>query len=84
MELEIIKFFGKACGQCKAQEGILKVIIEERPDVKVTKMDVAEHPDLVEKYNISSLPTMLVMKNGELVEKLVGLKPKVIIMKHLS
>ena len=84
MTIEIIKFWSKACGQCKAQEGILSTILAEHPSVKLTKYDIAEHPDLVEKHEIKSLPTLLILKDGQVTEKLVGLKPKALITKHLQ
>ena len=84
MSIEIIKFWGKSCGNCKTQETILNAVLAERPDVKLVKHDVADAPELVEEYGVSTLPTMLIMKDGEMVEKLVGLKPKGVVLKCLS
>ena len=80
---EIIKFWGKSCGNCKVQESILNTILAEIPDVKLTKHDIAETPELVAQHEITTLPTMLIVKNGQVTEKLVGLKPKPVIAKAL-
>jgi len=83
MEIEIIKFFGKGCGQCKAMDGILDAVLKERPEIKITPKDVADNQPLVEEHDITTLPTLLIYKDGVLVDKLAGLKPKALILKNI-
>ena len=51
-------------------------IAEERPDVKVCKVNIDDEQELAIKHGIMSIPTLMVVKNGEITEKAVGLRPK--------
>jgi len=80
----VLKFFGTACGNCKMQESILAQLVSQFADIKFFKLDVAKFPELVDQYDIVSLPTICLLKSGELVESLVGLKPKVLLQKKFE
>lgn len=83
-EGEILEYKGTAlldlyadwCGPCKMMAPIVDEIANERDDIKVCKVNVDECPQLAISYGVSSIPTLLVFKNGELAEKSVGFRPK--------
>ena len=58
------------------QGPIVEELSEELTDVLVGKVNVDEEPDLAERYNVMSIPTLLVFKNGEVVQKAVGVQSK--------
>ena len=55
---------------------ILDEIAEEREDIKVCKVDIDEQPELASRYRIMSVPTLMVLKEGQIVEQSIGAKPK--------
>ena len=72
----LIDFYADWCGPCKMQSPVVDQIAEERADVKVGKVNVDDNPELAEKYEIMSIPTLLVIKNGEVAKQFVGLTSK--------
>ena len=58
-------------------------IASERPDIKVGKINVDEQPELASKFGIMSIPTLVVMKNGKIVTKVSGARPKKAILEML-
>jgi len=82
--LALVKFFSKACGQCKTQEKLLEPIVGNYPNITFTKLDIACCPTVVQKYDICTLPTILLFKDGTVVGELVGLKPRVLVEKALN
>jgi len=79
-----VMFGGVGCGNCKMQETLLPQVMSEFPNVNFLKIDAQSSPELVAKYGVSTLPTMLVMRDGEVLETLVGLKPKPVLVKKLG
>ncbi len=72
----ILDFFASWCGPCRMVGPILDEIAEEREDIKVCKVDIDEQPELASRYRIMSVPTLMVLKGGRIVEQSVGAKPK--------
>ena len=72
----LVDFYADWCGPCKMQSPIVDQIAEERSDVKVGKVNVDDNPELAEKYEIMSIPTLLVIKNGAVAKQFVGLTSK--------
>ena len=72
----ILDFFASWCGPCRMVGSILDEIAEEREDIKVCKVDIDEQPELASRYRIMSVPTLMVMKEGKIVEQSIGAKPK--------
>ena len=62
---------------------IIEEIAGERPDIKVGKINVDEQPELASKFGIMSIPTLVVMKNGKIVQQISGARPKNAILEML-
>ena len=72
----LIDFFADWCGPCKMLSPIIEQFAKENEKVKVVKINVDELPDLAGKYGVRSIPTLVVIKNGEEVNRSVGLIDK--------
>ena len=72
----LLDFWASWCGPCRMVLPMVEQIAEEREDVKVGKINVDEQPELANQFNVFSIPTLLVMENGQIVNKNVGAKPK--------
>lgn len=72
----LVDFFATWCGPCKRLGPVLDEIAESSSSFYVYKIDVDDSGDIAEKYNVMSVPTMVVFKNGEQTGKLVGLHTK--------
>lgn len=72
----LIDFYADWCGPCKMVSPVVDEIADERGDVKVCKINVDEQPDLAQKFGVMSIPTLVVMKNGEESAREVGAVPK--------
>ena len=72
----LLDFFASWCGPCRMVGPILDEIAEEREDIKVCKVDIDEQPELASRYRIMSVPTLMVLKNGQVMEQSIGAKPK--------
>ena len=72
----LVDFYADWCGPCKMMSPVIDTIAEENGNVKVGKINVDENPDLAEKYNIMSIPTIMVFKAGNLVKTFVGVTQK--------
>lgn len=68
----LVDFFAEWCGPCKAMAPVLEQFAQENTTVDVVKVDVDASPDLVSNYNISSIPTFFLFKNGEVVQSATG------------
>ena len=72
----LVDFWASWCGPGRMVAPILEEIANERSDVKVCKINVDEEPELASRYNVMSIPTMLVVKEGQVVNQAVGARPK--------
>ena len=72
----LLDFFASWCGPCRMVGPILDEIAEEREDLKVCKVNIDEQPELAHRYRIMTIPTLMVLKDGNIVEQSVGAKPK--------
>ncbi len=72
----IVDFWAAWCGPCKMLSPVVDQLAEELEGVKVGKINIDEQMELAEKYNVSSIPCVVAFKNGEEVNRSVGLVPK--------
>lgn len=72
----LIDFYAIWCGPCKIAAPILEEVAEENDDIKVVEIDVDKSEQLVYKYNVSAMPTLVVIENGKEVNRSVGIMPK--------
>lgn len=72
----LIDFWATWCGPCRMMAPVVEEIANERPDVFVGKVDVDAESGLAQKFNIYSIPTFIVLKNGEVTAQTAGARPK--------
>lgn len=73
----IVDFWGPGCAPCRALAPVLDAVAEANEGTaKVVKVDIAESDDVANHYGITTIPTILVFKNGDLVEQLMGVQSK--------
>ena len=72
----LVDFWASWCGPCRMIAPAVEKISAEHPDVKVCKVNIDDEQELAIKYGVMSIPTLMVVKNGEVVNTAVGLRPK--------
>ena len=72
----LVDFFADWCGPCKMQAPIVEALSEERKDVKFLMLNVDDSVEIAMELNITSIPTIMVVKNGEITYKQPGLMTK--------
>lgn len=72
----LLDFFASWCGPCKMIAPVLEEIAEERSDITVGKVNIDEELELAQEFKIMSVPTLLVMKNGQIMQKAAGAMKK--------
>ena len=72
----LLDFFAVWCGPCKMISPIIEEIAEENESIKVCKIDVDNDPELASRYQIFSIPTLLVIQNGNVIQQAVGAQSK--------
>ena len=79
----LLDFGAPWCAPCRMVVPIIEEIAGERPDIKVGKINVDEQPELASKFSIMSIPTLVVMKKGKIVQQVSGARPKKAILEML-
>ena len=69
-------FWATWCGPCRMQSPVVEELSEEMSDVKFTKMDVDQNPETASSFGIMSIPTLMVKKDGQVVDTIVGYHDK--------
>ncbi|HTI21044.1 thioredoxin [Kutzneria chonburiensis] len=81
----LVDFWATWCGPCKMVAPVLEEIAGEHADkLTVAKLDIDANPDIARKYQIMSVPTMMLFQGGEPVKQIVGAKPKAAMLAELS
>ena len=81
--LVLADFFSSTCGPCKMLSPILEDM-SKSSDYTIVKVDIDENPYLVREWEVASVPTLFIVKNGEKKEKMIGFQPKEVLEKKLS
>jgi thioredoxin 1 len=74
--LVVVDFYAEWCGPCRVMGPIIESLANENPTVKFVKVNVDTSPDLAEQYNISSIPTLLIFRDGRTEKQFVGVVSK--------
>ena len=80
----LLDFWAPWCGPCRMVVPIIEEIARERSDIKVGKINVDENPELAGQFGVMSIPTLVVMKDGKIVNQSMGAKPKNAILAMLN
>ena len=79
----LVDFYAEWCGPCRMLGPVIDEIAEEADSFKVAKINIDEQPELATKYQVMSVPTLVVFKNGEVVNRITGVTSKQKIMDML-
>jgi len=80
----VLDFWAPWCGPCRMMEPVLKEVAEENDAITVGKLNVDENPAVATKFDILSIPTLLVFVDGQVAKKLVGAMPKKRLLEELA
>ena len=80
----LVDFWATWCGPCQTMGPVVDELAQELTDVKVGKVNVDEQPELAQQFQVMSIPTLLVMKDGKPVASSVGARPKQFIVKMIE
>lgn len=80
----LIDFYAEWCGPCRMLGPVIDEIAEEATDFKVGKVNIDEQPELATKYQVMSVPTLVIIKNGEVANRVTGVTPKQKILEMLG
>ena len=72
----LVDFYADWCGPCKMIAPLVEEIANERTDITVGKVNVDNDPQIAIKYGVQSIPTLIVFKNGEETDRIIGFRPK--------
>ena len=79
----LMDFWASWCGPCRMVVPLVEEIAKERSDIKVVKINVDEEQELAMQFGVMSIPTLVVMKNGKIVNQVTGARPKAQILAML-
>ncbi len=72
----LLDFWADWCGPCRMVGPLVEEIAAEHPEIKVGKINVDQEPELAAQFQIMSIPTLMVVKNGRITQRVVGARPK--------
>jgi len=75
-DITLIDFYADWCGPCKMLSSVIEEISEENKDINIYKVNTDENTECTKKYEVNALPTMLILKNKEIISKIIGLTNK--------
>jgi thioredoxin 1 len=80
----VVDFWAEWCGPCKMIAPILEEIASENGTITVAKLNVDDHPDLARRFDVMSIPTLIVFKDGSPAKRLIGAKGKGQLLQELG
>ncbi|HOA19484.1 MAG TPA: thioredoxin [Sedimentibacter sp.] len=80
----LLDFWAAWCGPCKMISPIIEEIAKEVTDAKIGKVNIDEQPELASAFGIMSIPTLVKIKDGKVVNKMIGVRPKASIVQMLA
>lgn len=80
----VLDFFATWCGPCKMLGQVLEQLDAEQKDVKIVKVDIDENPDLRKAWEISAVPSVFFIKDGEIKDSAVGFLPKPVLEQKIN
>lgn len=72
----LLDFYADWCGPCRMLGPVIKEIAKERSDIKVGKINVDEQPELAAQFQVAGIPTLAVIRNGKMENRVTGYRPK--------
>jgi thioredoxin 1 len=83
-ERVLLDFWAEWCGPCKMMNPVIDELEKEYPDLKIVKIDIDADAEMVQRYNIKSVPTYILEEDGEIVKFVIGAMPKPRFIKELG
>lgn len=80
----LVDFWAEWCGPCKMIAPILSEISDEEAGITISKINIDDNPDVARRFQVMSIPTMIVFKNGEPAKRMVGAKGKGQLLKDIA
>ena len=78
-DLVLVDFYATWCGPCKMMHPVIEKIANDYSNLKIIKIDVDKHDDIARQYGVMSIPTLILFKDSEIVEKNIGFTPQEIL-----
>ena len=72
----LVDFWAPWCGPCRVVAPVLEEIAGERDDLRIVKLNTDENPQVASQYQVLSIPTLILFKNGQVAKKVIGAMPK--------